>query len=120
MYKFKPILKSMLWGGDKIIPYKRVESDQKQVGESWEISGVKDNESVVAEGPDAGMKLPELIARDKGALVGQSNYERFGKEFPLLIKFIDARQVQPQLAYASPMNTGFITPAEPSYTPDEP
>ena len=62
------------------------------VGESWEISGVKDNESVVAEGPDAGMKLPELIARDKGALVGQSNYERFGKEFPLLIKFIDARQ----------------------------
>ena len=92
MYKFKPILKSMLWGGEKIIPYKGVESTMTSVGESWEISGVKDNESVVAEGPDAGMKLPELIARDKGALVGQSNYERFGKEFPLLIKFIDARQ----------------------------
>ena len=92
MYKFKPILKSMLWGGDKIIPYKGVESEKKNVGESWEISGVKDNESVVAEGPDAGMKLPELIARDKAALLGQSNYERFGKEFPLLIKFIDARQ----------------------------
>ena len=92
MYKFKPILKSMLWGGDKIIPYKRVESDQKQVGESWEISGVKDNESVVAEGVDAGKKLPELIERDKAALLGKSNYERFGKEFPLLIKFIDARQ----------------------------
>ena len=41
MYKFKPILKSMLWGGDKIIPYKGVESDKRQVGESWEISGVK-------------------------------------------------------------------------------
>lgn len=92
MYKFKPILKSMLWGGEKIIPYKGVESTMTSVGESWEISGVKDNESVVAEGPDAGMKLPELIARDRGALVGQSNYERFGKEFPLLIKFIDARQ----------------------------
>lgn len=92
MYKFKPILKSMLWGGDKIIPYKGIESDMASIGESWEISGIKDNESVVAEGPDAGMKLPELIARDKGALVGQSNYERFGKEFPLLIKFIDARQ----------------------------
>lgn len=92
MYKFKPILKSMLWGGEKIIPYKGVESEKKNVGESWEISGVKDNESVVAEGPDAGMKLPELIARDKAALLGQSNYERFGKEFPLLIKFIDARQ----------------------------
>ena len=82
----------MLWGGDKIIPYKEVESDKRQVGESWEISGVKDNESVVAEGADAGMKLPELIARDKAALLGKSNYERFGKEFPLLIKFIDARQ----------------------------
>ena len=82
----------MLWGGDKIIPYKGIESEKKSVGESWEISGVKDNESVVAEGPDAGMKLPELIARDKAALVGKGNYERFGKEFPLLIKFIDARQ----------------------------
>ena len=92
MYKFQPILKSMLWGGDKIIPYKGIASDEASVGESWEISGVQGNESVVAEGPDAGMKLPELIARDKGALVGQSNYERFGKEFPLLIKFIDARQ----------------------------
>ena len=92
MYKFKPILKSMLWGGDKIIPYKGVESEMKQVGESWEISGVKDNESVIAEGADAGLTLSELIARDKEALLGKSNYERFGKEFPLLIKFIDARQ----------------------------
>lgn len=92
MYKFKPILKSMLWGGDKIIPYKNLDLKMKSVGESWEISGVKENESVVAEGPDAGMTLPELIARDKASLLGQSNYERFGKEFPLLIKFIDARQ----------------------------
>ena len=46
MYKFKPILKSMLWGGEKIIPYKRIVSDQKQVGESWELSGVKGNEWV--------------------------------------------------------------------------
>lgn len=92
MYKFKPILKSMLWGGEKLIPYKGLESDKTSIGESWEISGVKDNESIVADGPDAGMSLPELIARDKAALLGQNNYERFGKEFPLLIKFIDARQ----------------------------
>ena len=92
MYKFEPILKSMLWGGEKLIPYKEVDCKMHSVGESWEISGVKGNESVVAEGPDAGMKLPELIARDKAALLGKSNYERFGKEFPLLIKFIDARQ----------------------------
>ena len=92
MYKFKPILKSMLWGGEKILPYKGIVSDQKQIGESWEISGVKDNESVVAEGPDAGLKLPELLERDGAKLVGAANYERFGNEFPLLIKFIDARQ----------------------------
>lgn len=92
MYKFKPILKSMLWGGEKIIPYKRIVSDQKQVGESWELSGVKGNESVVAEGPEAGTTLPELIARHGAALLGRANFERFGEEFPLLIKFIDARQ----------------------------
>ena len=92
MYKFVPILKSMLWGGEKLIPYKGLESEKKSVGESWEISGVKGNESVVAEGADAGKSLPELIARDKAKLLGKSNYERFGKEFPLLIKFIDAKQ----------------------------
>ena len=73
MYKFKPILKSMIWGGEKILPYKGISSDQKQIGESWEISGVKDNESVVAEGPDAGMMLPELIRRDGAKLLGKAN-----------------------------------------------
>lgn len=92
MYKFTPILKSMLWGGERIIPYKGMESDMKQVGESWEISGVEGNESIVAEGPDAEMKLPDLIARDGAKLLGRENHERFGNEFPLLIKFIDARE----------------------------
>ena len=92
MYKFKPILKTMLWGGEKIVPYKRIVSDQKQVGESWELSGVKGNESVVAEGPEAGTTLPGLIARHGAALLGKANFERFGEEFPLLIKFIEARQ----------------------------
>lgn len=92
MYKFRPILKSMLWGGEKILPYKGISSQQKQVGESWEISGVKGDESIVAGGKDDGMTLPELIARDGAALLGAANYERFGNEFPLLIKFIDARE----------------------------
>ena len=50
MFKFNPLLKSILWGGEKIVPFKHLTSDQKQVGESWEISGVKDNESVVSNG----------------------------------------------------------------------
>ena len=82
----------MLWGGEKLIPYKGIVSDMKQVGESWEISGVKDNESVIAEGPDAGLTLPQLLERDGARLLGAKNYERFGNEFPLLIKFIDARE----------------------------
>ncbi len=92
MYKFRPILKSTIWGGEKIAPYKRIATEQTQIGESWELSGVKGNESIVAEGPDAGKSLPELIARDGAKLLGAANAERFGAEFPLLIKFIDARQ----------------------------
>ena len=92
MLKFQPLLKSTLWGGDKIIPFKHLDLQQERVGESWEISGVKDNETLVSEGPFAGRKLNELVAEMKEKLVGKDNYERFGDEFPLLIKFIDARQ----------------------------
>ena len=88
--KFLPILKQVLWGGNKIIPFKQLDADMEQVGESWEVSGVKDNESIVANGEYEGMKLNDLVALLKGDLVGKENYERFGNEFPLLIKFIDA------------------------------
>lgn len=83
MYKFQPILKSTIWGGEKIVPYKQIASGQTQVGESWELSGVKGNESVVAGGPEAGTTLPGLIARHGAALLGKANFERFGEEFPL-------------------------------------
>ena len=92
MYKFVPILKSVLWGGERICAYKQIVSDRTQIGESWELSGVEGCESVVAEGPDAGMRLSELVAREGSALVGAANYARFGNEFPLLVKFIDAKQ----------------------------
>ena len=92
LFKFNPLLKTTLWGGDKIIPFKHLDSTQERVGESWEISGVKDNETVVSCGPCCGKKLNELVAAMKADLVGKDNYERFGDEFPLLIKFIDARQ----------------------------
>ena len=90
--KFEPLLVSTIWGGDKIIPFKHLDSQQAQVGESWEISGVKGSETVVAEGPYKGRHLNDLVAELKGTLVGESNYVRFGDEFPLLIKFIDACQ----------------------------
>ena len=90
--KFNALLKSTLWGGEKIIPFKNLDVKQENVGESWEISGVKDNETIVSDGPYAGKKLNEVVAEQKGKLVGEDNYKRFGDEFPLLIKFIDARQ----------------------------
>ena len=92
MYKFVPILKSVLWGGERIIAYKELRSDRTRIGESWELSGVAGCESVVAEGPDAGMSISELLAREGGALLGAANYARFGNEFPLLVKFIDAKE----------------------------
>ena len=90
--KFNPLLVQTLWGGEKIIPFKHLHSDLTQVGESWEISGVKGNETVVSEGEFKGKKLNELVDELKGKLVGEANYKRFGNDFPLLIKFIDARQ----------------------------
>lgn len=90
--KFHPILKQTLWGGERIIPYKELASGLSRVGESWELSGMPGSESVVAEGPWAGSTLPELIGRFGAELLGKANYARFGQEFPLLVKFIDARE----------------------------
>lgn len=91
-FKFEPLLKQTLWGGDKIIPFKHLSEQLERVGESWEISGVKNSESVVAEGPDRGLTLTQLVRRHRQELVGEDNYEVFGEKFPLLIKFIDAKQ----------------------------
>lgn len=92
IFKFKPILKTLVWGGEKIAPFKGIRTEQHNIGESWELSGVKGNESTVANGPLAGKTVSELISEYREALVGTSNYEKTGTEFPLLIKFIDARQ----------------------------
>ncbi len=89
--KFKPLLKSKIWGGDKIIPFKHLSVSQERVGESWEVSGVTGDESIVDGGEYDGMTLNGVLAREKGALLGNENYKRYGDEFPLLVKFIDAR-----------------------------
>lgn len=92
MWKFEPILKTTIWGGDRIAPFKGIATKQDCVGESWEISGVEGDESVVADGPDKGLKLPELLDKYGASIMGERNYKKFGNRFPLLIKFIDARQ----------------------------
>mgnify|MGYP000159163684 FL=1 len=91
-FKFNPILKERLWGGTKLkdVLGKPIENDI--TGESWELSTVKGDVSVIANGNLAGTSLQQLIEDKPEALLGKSVYERFGTEFPILIKFIDAKQ----------------------------
>lgn len=89
--KFTPILKDKIWGGEKLgTVLDKPTGDSKICGESWEISGVEGDISVVSEGSLAGKSLVELIEEFKGALIGENVYQKFGNKFPLLIKFIDA------------------------------
>lgn len=88
--KFTPILKQTLWGGEKLAYKSQDKNIRSSIGESWEISGVQENISVVSEGPLAGNNLEELTEVYMGDLVGDHIYEQFGIEFPLLIKYIDA------------------------------
>ncbi len=88
---FKTIFKDKLWGGQKIKTVLGKDyGDLPNCGETWEISGVEGNVSVVDNGELAGRSLRDLIAEYKGRLVGNRVYEKFGDEFPLLVKFIDA------------------------------
>ncbi|MDR5590350.1 type I phosphomannose isomerase catalytic subunit [Christiangramia sp. SM2212] len=89
--KFKPILQEKIWGGNKLRDILNKETDKENVGESWEISGVKDFISEVHNGSEAGKSLKELIAEYQADLVGEKIYGQFGEDFPLLIKFIDAK-----------------------------
>lgn len=88
--RFRPLLKHTIWGGERIPRLKRLDIDDHDVGESWEISGLAGDESVVDGGPYDGMTINELIRRERHHLLGRDNYRRFGDEFPLLVKFIDA------------------------------
>lgn len=90
--KFKPILKSIIWGGDEICKFKGITPQQDGIGESWEVSSVEGNVSVVANGELENKNLEEIITTYKDQLVGKKNFDTFGTTFPLLIKFIDARE----------------------------
>ena len=88
--QFAPIFKGYIWGGTRLITNLGKKTSMKPCAESWEISCVPDNISVVSGGFLKGNNLQELIEVYMGDLVGDSIYERFGTKFPVLIKFIDA------------------------------
>ena len=88
--KFDPVFCYRIWGGEKLKTLLQKDYHESSIGESWEISAVKGYETHVSEGPHSGSTLTELIERYKGKLVGEKVFQEFGKEFPLLIKYIDA------------------------------
>ena len=107
--EFKPILKSVVWGGERIAPFKGIETSQDHIGESWELSGVPGNESVVSGGAFDGRSLGDLVREFRGRLVGEKVWKDSGEVFPLLIKFIDAAgdlsiQVHPDDALAASLH----------------
>jgi len=109
---FKPILKSVIWGGNEICLFKDITPVQDGIGESWEVSDVKNNVSIVSEGPLEGKTLDNLIEEYGADLLGKSVMERFGTTFPLLIKFIDAKddlsiQVHPDDKLAKERHNSF-------------
>lgn len=89
--KFQPILQERLWGGTKLKEVLGKPSTGDTTAESWELSGVPGNISIVSNGHLAGRSLTELIQEYKADLLGERIYSQFGNEFPILIKFIDAK-----------------------------
>ena len=105
IYKFNSILKPVLWGGNKLVGFKRLPATDEPIGESWELSPYPGRESVVIDGEDGGLTLPQLVMRYGPDLVGEDVHRRYGDSFPLLIKVIDAHrdlsvQVHPDEAMA--------------------
>ena len=110
--KFEPILKEIIWGGDEICRFKNLYPQCSGIGESWELSHVKNNVSIVANGEFKGKSFDELIETYREKLLGKKVIERFGTSFPLLIKFIDARdalsvQVHPDDQLAKQRHNSF-------------
>lgn len=90
--KFRPIAHYRIWGGNKLNQAVSAELQMDNLGEIWSISGVAENISIVENGVLTGKNLQELIEIYQEKLVGKKVWEKFGNEFPLLIKFIDAAQ----------------------------
>ncbi|WP_396190998.1 type I phosphomannose isomerase catalytic subunit [Flavobacterium sp.] len=90
--QFQPILKERIWGGTKLKTYLNKPITSEITGESWEISTVENDVSVIANGFHEGKSLNELINEFPEAVLGTKVYKQFGKQFPLLFKYLDARE----------------------------
>lgn len=110
--QFQPILKERIWGGTKLKDYLNKPIASEITGESWEISTIVNDVSVIANGIFKGENLNELIEKFPNEVLGTKVYEQFGKQFPLLFKYLDARedlsiQVHPNDALAKKRHNSF-------------
>ncbi|WP_264535003.1 type I phosphomannose isomerase catalytic subunit [Flavobacterium sp. N1736] len=90
--QFEPILKERIWGGEKLKTILNKPITSKITGESWELSTVEGDVSIVANGELKGKSLMDLIDETPNEILGTEVYKRFGKQFPLLFKYLDARE----------------------------
>jgi mannose-6-phosphate isomerase len=90
--QFQPILKDRIWGGTKLKTYLNKPITSEITGESWEISTVENDVSVIENGFYEGKSLNELINEFPEQVLGTEVFKRFGKQFPLLFKYLDARE----------------------------
>lgn len=111
--KFEPVLIEKVWGGEALVThFNKKSTGSVKIGESWELSSVSGSQSVISNGFLAGNNIEELIAVYMGDITGDTIYEKFGNEFPLLIKFIEARedlsiQVHPANALAKKKHNAY-------------
>jgi mannose-6-phosphate isomerase len=110
--QFDPTLKERIWGGEKLKTVLNKSITSKITGESWELSTVEGDVSIIANGDLKGKLLTEVIDEAPNEILGTEVHERFGKEFPLLFKYLDARedlsvQVHPNDALAKKRHNSF-------------
>jgi len=110
--QFEPILKERIWGGEKLKTVLNKSIESTTTGESWELSTVEGDVSIVANGELKGKSLLEVIDEAPNEILGTAVYQKFGKQFPLLFKYLDARedlsiQVHPNDALAKERHNSF-------------
>lgn len=89
---FKPNLHEVVWGGNKLRPYKGLEPSETLIGESWEVSAVPTSTSIVSNGVFAGKDLISVITENPDAILGKKVNEKYNGKLPMLVKFIDAKR----------------------------
>jgi mannose-6-phosphate isomerase len=108
---FKPILKEKIWGGEQLKTFLSKTEEDLPFGESWEIADLSNGQSVVAQGALKGKTLGEVVSAFAKAILGTTVVDRFGENFPLLIKYIDAAddlsvQLHPDDTLAEALHNG--------------